>query len=242
MSKSILVLPTFNEAENLSDFVEAVRQNSPSTHILIIDDDSPDGTGAIADEIAKQTDYVRVVHRSHERGLGSAYRTGFRLVSGQGFDVVLSMDADFSHDPKEIPHLISLVESGVDVALGSRYCPGGQISNWPWRRRALSRWANRFTRLMLGVAASDCTTGFRAYAASALDKIETENVPGDGYVFLSQILLRAGNARLKIAEHPITFKDREKGSSKMNWRVISESMFLVTVIGLRRWGKKITRR
>lgn len=234
MSRSILVLPTYNELENLRRFVEAVLQSSPGIHILVIDDDSPDGTGAIADDLSSKHPGVRVIHRKHERGLGSAYRTGFRMVHGEPYDVVVTMDADFSHDPKEIPELIRLVESGNDVVVGSRYCPGGKIANWPWHRRALSKSANRFTRMMLGVKISDCTSGYRAYSASALDQIETENVPGDGYVFLSQIIYRAGKAGLRIGEHPITFKDRELGESKMNWKVILESMMLVTIIGIKR--------
>lgn len=234
MTRSILVLPTYNEAENLQRFIESVLQSAPGIHVLVIDDDSPDGTGAIADSLSAAHPAVRVIHRHLERGLGSAYRTGFRLVHGEPYDVVVTMDADFSHDPKEIPQMIRLVESGADVVVGSRYCPGGMIADWPWHRRALSKWANRYTRIMLGVRASDCTSGYRAYRAAALDAIETENVPGDGYVFLSQIIYRAGKAGLRIMEHPITFKDREFGQSKMNWRVISESMILVTVIGLKR--------
>ena len=242
MARSILVLPTYNEAENIRRFVESVLESAPGIHVLVIDDDSPDGTGTIADELSATHQGVRVIHRKHERGLGSAYRTGFRMVHGEPYDVVVTMDADFSHDPREIPHLIRLVESGNDVVIGSRYCPGGQIADWPWHRRALSMWANRFTRAMLGVRASDCTSGYRAYSASALDHIETENVPGDGYVFLSQIVYRAGKAGLSIAEHPITFNDRELGQSKMNWKVISESMLLVTVIGIKRRLSKLTGR
>jgi dolichol-phosphate mannosyltransferase len=235
MTRSILILPTFNEAENLTKFIEIVRQVVPDISVLIIDDNSQDGTGRIADQLAMQFHSLRVTHRVHERGLGSAYRTGFRLVHGEPFDVILTMDADFSHDPREIPFLISLIEQGADLVLGSRYCTGGMIVDWPAYRRALSRWGNWFTRLMLSVPSKDCTTGYRAYSMSALDKIETENVPGDGYVFLSQILLRATVANLKIVEHPITFKDRECGQSKMNWKVIGESMVLVTLIGLKRW-------
>lgn len=234
MTRSILVLPTYNEAENIRRFIETVLECAPGIHVLVIDDDSPDGTGGIVDDLGSQHRGVRVIHRRHERGLGSAYRTGFRKVHGEPYDVVVTMDADFSHDPREIPEMIRLIEAGADVVVGSRYCPGGRIADWPWHRRALSKWANRYTRIMLGVRAFDCTSGYRAYRAAALDAIETENVPGDGYVFLSQIIYRAGKAGLAIAEHPITFKDRELGQSKMNWRVISESMLLVTMIGIKR--------
>ena len=234
MTRSILVLPTYNEAENIRRFIETVLESAPGIHVLVIDDDSPDGTGAIVDDLGSAHEGVRVIHRRHERGLGSAYRTGFRMVHGEPYDVVVTMDADFSHDPREIPAMIRLLETGADVVVGSRYCTGGRIADWPWHRRALSKWANRYTRVMLGVRASDCTSGYRAYRAAALDAIETENVPGDGYVFLSQIIYRAGKAGLVIAEHPITFKDRELGQSKMNWKVISESMLLVTVIGIKR--------
>jgi len=234
MTRSILVLPTYNEADNIRRFIETVLECAPGIHVLVIDDESPDGTGGIVDELGSAHQGVRVIHRRHERGLGSAYRTGFRKVHGEPYDVVVTMDADFSHDPREIPAMIRIVEAGADVVVGSRYCPGGRIADWPWHRRALSKWANRYTQIMLGVRASDCTSGYRAYRADALDAIETENVPGDGYVFLSQIIYRAGKAGLTIAEHPITFKDRELGQSKMNWRVISESMLLVTMIGIKR--------
>lgn len=234
MTRSILVLPTYDEAENIRRFIETVLESAPGIDVLVIDDNSQDGTGAIVDDLCSTHRGVRVIHRRHERGLGSAYRTGFRMVHGEPYDVVVTMDADFSHDPREIPAMISLVESGADVVIGSRYCRGGRIADWPWYRRGLSKWANRYTRVLLGVPASDCTSGFRAYRAAALDAIETENVPGDGYVFLSQIIDRAGKAGLSIVEHPITFKDREFGQSKMNWKVITESMLLVTIIGIKR--------
>lgn len=238
MVRPLLVLPTFNEIDNLEPFIVEVRKSVPDLKILIIDDDSPDGTGLLADSLAERSEDIRVVHRRHEKGLGSAYRNGFRLVHGEPVDVVVTMDADFSHDPAAIPDLINLVEQGADVAIGSRYCPGGGVVNWPWHRRALSRWANRFTRLMLDLPVGDCTSGFRAYSIAALDAIETENVPGDGYVFLSQIVDRASRAGLRIVEHPITFKDREHGNSKMSWRVIVESMLLVSILGLRRKTSK----
>ena len=236
---TILVLPTYNEIENIDRFIRAVRASTPSIHILIVDDNSPDGTGQAADNLAAELGNMDVVHRTSERGLGSAYRTGFRHVLAQSFANVITMDADFSHDPAIIPSFIRLLTEGADVVVGSRYCPGGSIINWPWYRTALSKWGNLYTRAILKVVTTDCTTGYRGYKQSALAKIEIENVSGEGYVFLSTIITRASEEHLNIVEIPICFANRELGTSKMSWRIVCESMFLVTATGLR---KRIFRR
>jgi len=177
---------------------------------------------------------MHVIHRTNERGLGSAYRTGFRHVLSRQFDHVITMDADFSHDPAIIPTFLKLLNSGCDVVIGSRYCPGGSIINWPWYRTALSKWGNLYTRALLRVSTSDCTTGYRGYTTQALDKIEIENVPGEGYVFLSTIITRAEDEQLQIVETPICFANRELGTSKMTPKIAFESMRLVTRLGIKR--------
>ena len=230
----VLVLPTYNEIENIDRFIRAVRTSTPHIHVLIVDDNSPDGTGDAADNLARELGNMHVIHRTNERGLGSAYRTGFRHVLSRQFDHVITMDADFSHDPAIIPTFLKLLNIGCDVVIGSRYCPGGSIINWPWYRTALSKWGNLYTRALLRVSTSDCTTGYRGYTTQALDKIEIENVPGEGYVFLSTIITRAEDEQLQIVETPICFANRELGTSKMSAKIAFESMLLVTKLGIKR--------
>ena len=182
--RAVLVLPTFNEIENLNTFIRKVRASAPLMHILIVDDNSPDGTGALADSLATELGNMHVLHRSNERGLGSAYRTGFRHVLSASFDRVITMDADFSHDPAMIPQFLSALGNGSHIVVGSRYCVGGSIVNWPLHRKLLSKWGNAYTRRMLKIDISDCTTGYRGYTAQSLRAIETENVLGDGYVMV----------------------------------------------------------
>ena len=238
---AVLVLPTFNEIENLDTFIRKVRASAPLMHILIVDDNSPDGTGTLADSLATELGNMHVLHRSNERGLGSAYRTGFRHVLSASFDRVITMDADFSHDQAMIPQFLSALGNGSDIVVGSRYCVGGSIVNWPLHRKLLSKWGNAYTRRMLKINISDCTTGYRGYTAQSLRSIETENVLGDGYVFLSTILKRASEERLQITEVPIRFLERELGTSKMSWKIVGESMMLVTFFGVRRNLKKFVR-
>ena len=233
-SQSVLVLPTYNEIENIDRFIRAVRASTPDIHVLIVDDNSPDGTGVAADNLARELGNMHVIHRTNERGLGSAYRTGFRHVLSHQFTNVITMDADFSHDPAIIPAFLELLNSGSDVVIGSRYCPGGLIINWPWYRTALSKWGNLYTRALLRVSTTDCTTGYRGYTMQALDKIEIENVPGEGYVFLSTIITRAEDEQLSIVETPICFANREHGTSKMSPKIALESMLLVTKLGIKR--------
>jgi dolichol-phosphate mannosyltransferase len=184
---------------------------------------------------------MHVLHRSNERGLGSAYRTGFRHVLSAAFDRVITMDADFSHDPAMIPQFLSALGNGSDIVVGSRYCVGGSIVNWPLHRKLLSKWGNAYTRRMLKIVISDCTTGYRGYTAQSLRAIESENVLGDGYVFLSTILKRASEEHLQITEVPIRFLERELGTSKMSWKIVGESMMLVTLFGVRRNLRKFVR-
>jgi dolichol-phosphate mannosyltransferase len=198
---------------------------------MVIDDLSPDGTGAIADEVAAELGQIQVVHRQGKPGLGAAYRHGFALAFEQGFDVIVSMDSDFSHDPAVIPTMLQLLHDGADVVIGSRYVAGGGTQDWPLRRRLLSRWGNRYTGLLLGAKVRDCTAGFRGYRAEVLRGIEPGSTSAEGYAFLTELTRRLARSNATIVETPILFKDREKGTSKMSGRIIVESMLLVT-----RWG------
>ncbi|MHB1090723.1 MAG: polyprenol monophosphomannose synthase [Ilumatobacteraceae bacterium] len=230
---SVLVLPTYNEIENLDSFIRAVRQSCPSLHILIVDDDSPDGTGELAEHLAAELGALEVIHRVGERGLGSAYRAGFAHIFSKAFDAVITMDADFSHDPTVIPRFLSTLQSGADMVIGSRYVDDGHIHGWPRHRELLSRWGNAYTRWILRLDVRDCTSGFRAYRSDALQAINPSLEHGEGYVSLTALIRRAQQHHLRIIEIPITYTNRVRGSSKMSWRIILESMFLVTILGVR---------
>lgn len=230
-ANSVLVLPTFNESENLESFIRAVRQSSPSLHILIVDDDSPDGTGVVAERLATELGALEVIHRVGERGLGSAYRAGFAHIFSKKFDAVVTMDADFSHNPEMIPRLLSTLQTGADMVIGSRYVKGGDIRGWPRHRQLLSRWGNAYTRWILQLDVLDCTSGFRAYTSDALLAINPSLEHGEGYVSLTALIRRARQHHLRIVEIPIIYTNRIRGTSKMSWRIVLESMFLVTILG-----------
>jgi dolichol-phosphate mannosyltransferase len=198
---------------------------------MVVDDLSPDGTGALADAAAAEMGEVTVVHRQGKPGLGAAYRHGFQLAFDAGYDAIVSMDSDFSHDPEVIPTMLALLEGGADVVIGSRYVTGGGTKDWPLRRRLLSRWGNRYTGVLLGAKVRDCTAGFRAYRADVLKAIDPGSTGAEGYAFLTELTRRLSRHGAVIVETPILFKDREKGTSKMSGRIIVESMLMVT-----RWG------
>lgn len=226
-----VVLPTYNESENIARLLTQLRNVLPAARLFVVDDNSPDGTGDIAERCARELGGIEVLHRPGKQGLGSAYRQGFTHVIAQGVDVVVSMDVDFSHDPLAIPAMLAAIESGSDAVIGSRYVSGGGTKNWPLHRRLLSRWGNLYTGAVLGVKVRDCTSGFRAYRSSALAAIAPETTKAEGYAFLSELVVRLSRRGLKISEVPILFIDRENGTSKMSGRIIIESMLLVT-----RWG------
>jgi dolichol-phosphate mannosyltransferase len=226
-----VVVPTYNEIDNIDRFLRAVRGAMPSADILVVDDNSPDGTGQAAERAAAELGHVKVLHRAGKLGLGSAYRNGFALALDEGYDVIISMDVDFSHDPAVIPRLVGAIESGADAVIGSRYVAGGSTADWPLHRRLLSRWGNRYTGFVLGVGVRDCTSGFRAYRADALRSIRPETTTAEGYAFLTELARRLVNQGCAVTEVPIVFRDRERGTSKMSSRIIAESMLLVT-----RWG------
>jgi dolichol-phosphate mannosyltransferase len=226
-----VVLPTYNESENIARLLTQLRTVLPDGRLYVVDDNSPDGTGDIAERCARELGGIEVLHRPGKQGLGSAYRQGFAHVIAQGVDVVVSMDVDFSHDPLVIPAMLAAIEAGSDAVIGSRYVTGGGTKNWPLHRRLLSRWGNLYTASVLGVKVRDCTSGFRAYRATALASIAPETTKAEGYAFLSELVVRLSRRGLKISEVPILFVDRENGTSKMSGRIIVESMLLVT-----RWG------
>jgi dolichol-phosphate mannosyltransferase len=233
VDRAILILPTYNERENIARFVSSVRSLNPALEIVVVDDLSPDGTGEIAEEISAKDPLVSVIHRHGRRGLGPAYLAGFAHALSRDFTQVLTMDTDFSHDPAVIPKLISALSTSSSVAIGSRYIAGGSIVGWPFHRRALSKYGNFYTRFVLGLTPRDCTSGFRAYRASTLSSIDLQSIKGDGYVFLTSILRRIEQQKLNITEVPITFTDRVEGQSKMSPRIVAESMLLVTLFGLK---------
>lgn len=226
-----VVLPTYNESENIERMLRALRRVVPDAVVMVIDDNSPDGTGRIAESVAAEVGGVRVVHRAGKNGLGSAYRHGFGLAIDEGFDAVVSMDCDFSHDPDVIPIMLRSLDDGADAVIGSRYVRGGGTKDWPLHRRLLSKWGNLYTGFVLGVKVRDCTSGFRAYRGSALAAIDPRTTRAEGYAFLTELVVRLSRRGSRIVEVPILFVDRQYGTSKMSGRIIAESMILVT-----RWG------
>ncbi|MEZ5178398.1 MAG: polyprenol monophosphomannose synthase [Acidimicrobiales bacterium] len=232
--RTVVVVPTYQEADNVGPFLAAVRASVPDAEVLVVDDNSPDGTGEIAEKVGAELGQITVLHRPGKEGLGVAYRDGFGWALRQGFDVVVQMDCDFSHDPAVIPQLVArLDEAGVDCAIGSRYVPGGSTPNWPLHRRLLSRWGNRYTSAMLQLGINDATGGFRAYRAATLRTIHVETTTSNGYAFMSELAHRMVAAGLHMVEVPITFVDRAYGTSKMSVRIMTESMAMVTGWGTR---------
>ena len=228
-----VVIPTYNEATNLEFITRAVR--SHGFRLVIVDDNSPDGTGDLADDLASTDEQITVVHRPAKQGLGPAYAEAFASLLGDNApDIVCQMDADFSHSPDALPDLIAAVAAGADVAIGSRYVPGGSVPGWPRYRRLLSRWGNRYARTMLGTSIQDMTSGFRAYRSPMLRKLEPATCEASGYGFQVEMARRCHDQGLAVVEVPIVFRDRERGESKMHWRIALEAMWLVTMWGGRR--------
>lgn len=225
-----VVVPTYNERDNLETLVEAVLTHG--YRLLIVDDASPDGTGHLADELAATRDLLEVVHRASKQGLGPAYAHGFDHALRGGARVICEMDADFSHDPSDLPRLVSAItDDGADLAIGSRYVPGGSTPDWPLFRRVLSRGGNLYARTMLGLPVNDATAGFRAFRAEALAGLEAGTCQASGYGFQVEMAWRAARQRLRIVEVPIVFRDRVYGESKMRGKIVIEAMWLVT-----KWG------
>lgn len=233
----LVVVPTYNEAENIRLIAEAVRGHD--LRLLVVDDGSPDGTGEIADELAANDDAIDVLHRNSKQGLGPAYAAGFDWGLDHGADILCEMDADFSHNPDDLPRLVEAITDGADLAIGSRYVPGGGVENWPWHRRWLSRGGNLYARFMLGTRVNDMTAGFRAFRADALRELDFSGCEASGYGFQVEMAWSASRTGLDVREVPITFKDRTRGTSKMGAGIALEAMLLVTKWGLGRlFGRK----
>jgi dolichol-phosphate mannosyltransferase len=226
-----VVVPTYNELENLRDLITSIRAHG--YRVLVVDDASPDGTGELADEISRETPGVGVLHRSAKQGLGPAYAAGFETALDEGAAAVVEMDADFSHDPADLPRLIAALEQ-ADLAIGSRYVPGGSTPDWPWLRRFVSRAGNLYARTLLGIPVRDATAGFRAFKADALRRLPYREAESSGYGFQVEMAWRAHQAGLEIREVPVVFRDRFRGKSKMGLPIVLEAMMLVTMWGLRR--------
>jgi dolichol-phosphate mannosyltransferase len=231
-----VIMPTYNERANVESTAGRVRHAVPDADLLVVDDNSPDGTGDLADKIAAEDPHVHVLHRERKAGLGAAYIAGFRWALEQGYGVVVEMDADGSHLPEELPRLLGAL-TDADLVLGSRYVPGGTVVNWPKSRELLSRGGNTYARLMLGISLKDSTGGYRAYRASTLRKIALDEVESQGYCFQIDLAMRAIRAGLKVTEVPITFVERVHGTSKMSRAVVAEALWRVTVWGLTGRGR-----
>ena len=231
IGRVLVIIPTYNEAENIRLIIERVRRAVPSVDVLITDDSSPDGTGEIADELAAADDHVQVLHRPGKQGLGAAYVAGFAWAKEKAYDVVVEMDADGSHAPEELPSLL-LALHDADAVLGTRYVPGGSVHNWPVHRLALSRGGNIYIRMALGMPFKDATGGYRAYRMAVLDTIDVATVASQGYSFQVELAWRAYKHGFRIAEVPITFTERERGASKMSGNIFKEQLLRVTVWGL----------
>ncbi|CAB4983569.1 MAG: glycosyltransferase [Actinobacteria bacterium] len=233
MSRVLLITPTYQEAQNIEEFLKRARVGLPEADILVVDDNSPDGTADLADAAAISLGQIEVLRRPGKAGLGNAYRAGFAIGLARGYEVLVQIDADLSHDPAVLPQLIAALDAGADLAIGSRYVPGGSIPNWPARRRALSKYGNAYTGFMLRTGVADATAGFRAYKAEVLRLIDYSATRSKGYGFQIETAYRVAKTGSKIVEVPITFTDRVRGHSKMSLAVMVEEMIMVSWWGIR---------
>ncbi|WP_329114223.1 polyprenol monophosphomannose synthase [Streptomyces sp. NBC_01465] len=231
LGKALVIIPTYNEAENIKPIVARVRAAVPEADVLVADDNSPDGTGKIADEIVAGDPQVHVLHRKGKEGLGAAYLAGFQWGIDNGFGVLVEMDADGSHQPEELPRLLTALK-GADLVLGSRWVPGGRTVNWPKYRQFISRGGSTYSRLLLGVAIRDVTGGFRAFRKETLEGLGLDEVASQGYCFQVDLARRAVEAGFHVVEVPITFVEREIGDSKMSKDIVVEALWRVTVWGV----------
>jgi dolichol-phosphate mannosyltransferase len=231
VGRVLVVIPTYNEADNIAAIVGRVRRAAPAVQILVADDNSPDGTGAIADALADGDAHVQVLHRHGKQGLGAAYLAGFGWARERGYQAVVEMDADGSHAPEDLPALLDAARD-ADVVIGSRWTSGARVLNWPLRRLLLSRCGNLYARLALGMPVSDATGGYRVYRLTALDSIDLESVCSQGYSFQVELSRLAHRAGVRIVEVPITFAEREHGTSKMSPLIVAEALWRITAWGV----------
>ncbi|WP_435769952.1 polyprenol monophosphomannose synthase [Nocardioides sp. SYSU DS0651] len=236
-----MVVPTFNEADNLAWIVGRLRSAQPAVDVLVVDDGSPDGTGAIADALAADDPGIHVLHRIAKGGLGAAYLAGFAWALDEGYDAVGEMDADGSHQPEQLHRLLRALD-GADLVIGSRWVPGGSVVNWPWQREVLSRGGNLYVRLLLGIDVRDATAGYRLFRRTTLEKIRLDEVRSTGYVFQTDLVARTLRAGLTVREVPIEFVERVRGESKMSGQVAVESLKRITQWGLRERMEQLSSR
>lgn len=232
-SATLVLLPTYNEVDNLGRIVQRIRAAVPEADVLVLDDDSPDGTGKLADELAADDPAITVLHRTTKEGLGAAYLAGFQWGLDRGYDYLVEIDADGSHPPEVLPAMLEQAANGADLVIGSRYVPGGAVVNWPVHRQLLSRVGNQYVRVLLGMPVRDATAGYRVYQADALRELALDTVESHGYCFQTDLTWRAARADMDIREVAITFTEREFGDSKMSGDVVRESMRSITG-----WGVK----
>jgi len=226
--RALIVVPTYFEAENIVEFLRRARAAAPSADILVVDDHSDDGTAELAEQQGRELGQISVLRRPGKGGLGGAYRAGFARGLQYGYDVLVEIDADLSHDPDALPQMLRALETGADLVIGSRYIPGGAIPEWSWHRRALSRWGNRYAAFVLGLDVTDATSGYRGFRADALQRADYQSTKATGYGFQIELAYRVGRNGGAIAEVPIVFTDRVRGHSKMSGSIALEAMLLVT--------------
>jgi dolichol-phosphate mannosyltransferase len=237
MTNALVIMPTYNESLNLRHSVEELFKFNPNVSLLIVDDNSPDGTGELADELAKQFGETHVLHRTAKNGLGPAYLAGFKWAFERGFDRIVEMDADGSHRAEDLPMLLA---EDADLVIGSRWVSGGRVLNWPFMRKAISRTGNLYTRVMLGTSVRDMTAGFRVYRRSLLEQLELEKISSHGYSFQVEMAWRSLQKKASVKEVAIVFVERELGSSKMNSAIVLEALWLVTKWGVARlFGRSV---
>ena len=235
LGRVAVIVPTYNERANLEQIASRLRTAVPDADLLIVDDNSPDGTGEAADKLAAGDARIHVLHRPAKAGLGSAYIAGFRWALERDYGVLVEIDADGSHQPQELPTLLAALEAGADLVIGSRYVPGGTVLNWPKSREVLSRGGNTYARVLLGIKVRDATGGYRAFRATALRQVGLDEVESQGYCFQIDLALRVIRAGLTVVEVPITFVERTQGASKMSRAIVAEALWRVTQWGVGAW-------
>ena len=230
--RTLIIVPTHNEAANICTVLDEIQRHVPNTDIMVIDDSSTDDTRSLVRRCIAAGDPIEIVEREEKRGLGDAYLHAFRLALADGYDAVVEIDADMSHDPAVLPTMLAVAERGIDLVIGSRYIPGGSVVGWPRRRTWLSRWGNRYAAIMLGLAVNDATAGYRVYRTDALRAISLDGVQAGGYGFQVEMTYRTVGKGLSVVEIPIQFRDRVAGTSKMHRGIVFEAFKLVTYWGL----------
>ena len=232
MAELVVIMPTYNEIESLEGMLGRIRSAIPEADVLVVDDSSPDGTGQLADRLASGDPAVTVLHRTTKDGLGQAYLAGFAIALDRGYRFIAEIDADGSHDPAELPRMLQLARGGAGLVIGSRWVEGGSVRNWPWHRQAISRAGNVYSRVMLRSGIHDITAGFRIFGADALRSLDLTHVSSHGYCFQVELAWRLERSGHAVAEHPITFVERESGESKMHSGIVAEALWRVTLWGI----------